>query len=46
MRRFQYLLAGLLMCCTWQVCAIELVTEDDPPHNMLNKDGKLVGVAT
>lgn len=46
MKRFQYLLAGLFLCCAIQACAIELVTEDDPPHNMLNKDGKLVGVAT
>ena len=46
MKRFQYMLAGLLFCCAIEACAIELVTEDDPPHNMLNKDGKLVGVAT
>ncbi len=46
MKCFQYLLAGLLLCSAIDACAIELVTEDDPPHNMLNKDGKLVGVAT
>jgi polar amino acid transport system substrate-binding protein len=51
MKRFQYILAGLSFCCavqTWaaEAHAIELVTEDDPPHNMLNKDGKLVGAAT
>jgi polar amino acid transport system substrate-binding protein len=46
MKRYQYILAGLLLCCAINACAIELVTEDDPPHNMLNKEGKLVGVAT
>ena len=45
MKRFQYVLPGLLFCCAMDACAIELVTEDDPPHNMLGKDGKLIGVA-
>ena len=45
MKRFQYVLPDLLFCCAVQACAIELVTEDDPPHNMLGKDGKLIGVA-
>lgn len=40
----------LLLCCivlgsAGAVHALELVTEDDPPHNML-KDGKVIGIAT
>jgi hypothetical protein len=44
MKRFQCLLAGLLLCCTVDACAIELVTEDNLPRHMPSKDGKLAGV--
>jgi polar amino acid transport system substrate-binding protein len=46
MKRIFHVLAALLLCCAADVRAFELVTEDDPPHNMLGDDGKLVGVAT
>lgn len=36
---------ALAMLLSFSAPALELVTEDDPPHNMM-KDGKVVGIAT
>lgn len=45
MRIFRIAMLALFSCYCANAVALELTTEDDPPHNML-KDGKIVGIAT
>ncbi|HYD80976.1 MAG TPA: transporter substrate-binding domain-containing protein [Paucimonas sp.] len=45
MRYRQAMLLSVFLSVAATAHALQLVTEDDPPHNML-KDGKVVGVAT
>lgn len=44
-RRIGWMLTTLALAAGMQAHALELMTEDDPPHNMLH-DGKLAGIAT
>lgn len=39
------ILSAMLLCASLGAHAIDMVTEDDPPHNM-QKGGKIVGVST